>query len=232
MTQTGVVARLALRELWISFRLFAVIVGFVAAGAIVALVPEPLPQLMERLALGFGVASLVAAVVAAWSIADERRLGRAGWLVSRSVPRRTLFLGWFLAVSGVALAALVPATMIGWLAATNVTLGLEAGGYLARMLAVAGTAMAAVAIGSVAGTLLGPRVAALVTVAVLLWLATIAWVGPVDSSVVPGGAFGELAALREPGSGTASGLRGAGVALATTAVVLIIGLAAIERADL
>ena len=45
---------------------------------------------MARLAAGLGLAIAVAAAVAAWSLAEERVAGRAGWLVTRSVPRATL----------------------------------------------------------------------------------------------------------------------------------------------
>lgn len=232
MIRSGVVARLAVRELWITFRLFAVIAAFVGAGALVALVPAPLPVLAERLATGLGVGSLAAAAVAAWSIAEERRLGRAGWLVGHSLRRGTLLGGWFVALAGVAMTGLVAAAVLGWLAASSVTLRLEPTGYLALVSAVGTATLAAIAAGLLAGTMLPPRPATLVTVVVCLLAAAFAWFGPIDAAFVPGGAHVALAGLREPGGSAALGIRAAGIGLAATAVVLVLALAAIERAEL
>lgn len=232
MTQAGVVARLAVRELWISFRLFTVIAAFVAAGAVVALLPAPLPTTVWRLAAGLGVATLIAAAVAAWSIADERRAGRAGWLVSRSLPRATLLAGWFVAVGLVALGGLAAAGLLGWLAATSVTLRLEPTGYLALLAAVAAAVLAAVGIGLLAGILLSARLAVPLTVGVCLLAGAAAWAGPIDPSLVPGGAYVALAALTEPGGSAGPGLRAAGIGLACAAVVLAAARMAIERAEL
>ena len=52
MSQTGVVTRLALRELWISFRLLALLAVYVGAGAFVALLPAPMATVLVRLAIG------------------------------------------------------------------------------------------------------------------------------------------------------------------------------------
>lgn len=232
MTQAGVVARLAVRELWISFRLFAIVAAFTAAGALVALVPAPLPVTVGRLSVGLGAATLVASGVTAWSLADERRDGRAGWLVTRSLSRPTLLLGWFIAVAIVSLIALVGAMLLGWLAATSVTLRLEPTGYLALAAGVAASALLAVAIGLLAGALLAPRAAVVAAVTACVAAAAIAALAPVDPSLVPGGAYVALAALVEPGSSAGPGLRVTGVALAATGVVLVLARAVIERADL
>lgn len=232
MTQAGVVVRLAVRELWISFRLFAIVAAFTAAGTVVALVPAPLPVTLGRLAAGLGGASLVAAGVAAWSMAEERRAGRAGWLVSRSLPRATLLLGWFVAIVAVSLAALVGAVLLGWLAATNVALRLDPAGYVALAAGIAAAVALAAAVGLLAGTLLPPRPAGIVAVAVCLGVAAVAALVPFDPTLVPGGAYAALAALVEPGASAGPGLRAAGVGLAATAVVLVVARAAIERAEL
>lgn len=232
MTQAGVVARLALRELWMSFRLFVVVAAFVAAGTFVALAPVPLPATVGRLAAGLGVATLVAAAAAAWSMADERRSGRAGWLVTRSVPRATLLVGWFVALGGVALAGLAAAGALGWLAASSVTLGLEPAGFAATAMAVGAAVLAAIGTGLLAGTLLPAPPAVVVVVALGLAAAALAWLGPFEPSLVPGGAYVELAALREPGGSAAAGLRAAGVGLATAAITLGLARAAMERAEL
>ena len=89
MSQAATVTRLALREMWITFRLLLALVAFIGAGAIVALLPAAPSVALERLALGFGIATAVTSGIAAWSVADERSSGRAGWLVARSVTRAT-----------------------------------------------------------------------------------------------------------------------------------------------
>lgn len=232
MTQAGVVARLAVRELWISFRLFAVVAAFIVAGTFVAFVPAPLPEMADWLAAGLGGATLVAAATAAWSIAEERRTGRAGWLVSRSVPRRTLLAGWFVAVAGVAMVGLVGAGFLGWLAAVSVTLRLEGGGYAALIGGVAAATMAAVAVGLLVGTLLPARPAVLATLILCATCGLVGWLGPVDPALVPGGAYAALAGLSEPGGSMGPGLRAAGIGLAAAAAVLVLARAAMERAEL
>ena len=147
-------ARLALRELWISFRLFAVLAGFVAVAALVALLPAPLPVTLERLALGLGAATGLTAGVAALSMAEERRTGRAGWLVTRSLPRGTPLVGWFAAVAATGLLGLVAAAILGWLAASNVAVRLAAAGYISAVAGVGATLLAAVALGLLAGTVM------------------------------------------------------------------------------
>lgn len=232
MTQAGVVARLAVRELWISFRLFGVIAAFVVAGALVALLPAPLPALMGRLAVGLGIATLVAAAVGASAIATERRAGRAGWLISRSLPRPTFLVGWFAALAAVSLSGLLAAGILGWLAASSVTLRLDPAGYATLLAAVAATTVAGVALGLVAGVLLPRRAAVLVTLAASLGLGALAWLGPADPTLVPGGAYAALAGLTEPGSSTAPGLRSTGISLASAAVLLVAARAAMDRAEL
>lgn len=232
MTQTGVVARLALRELWISFRLLLVLVAFTGAGAAVALLPAPLPTTMGRLALGLGMATLVASAVAAWSMADERRTGRAGWLISRSVPRRTFLTGWFAALAGVAGLAVTGAAALGWLAAVSVSVRLEPIGYAGLAVGIGATTMAAIALGLLAGALLPGRGAATLAMLACLLAGAAAWLLPIDATLVPGGAYAALAALLEPGSSLAPGLRAAGVGLGATAILLVAARAAVEGAEL
>ena len=78
MSQLPVVTRLAVHELWISFRLLVVLAGYVGAGTVVALLPAPLPTTLLRLAVGVATAMSLGAIVAAWSLSRERALGRAG----------------------------------------------------------------------------------------------------------------------------------------------------------
>ncbi len=230
MSQAGVVTRLAVRELWITFRLVVLLVAFVAVGATVALLPAALSVTMERFAAGLGAATLLVGATAAWSIADERAHGRAGWLVTRSVSRGTFLGGWFAAITAIALIGLGAAAVLGWLAASGVSLRLDPVAYAALLAAVAATIVAAVALGLLSGTLLGPRLAAVASIGVSMALAAVAWLLPGWS--VPATAFVDLAALTEGTAVLAAAWRSAGVALLVAAVLLGLARLALNRAEL
>lgn len=232
MSQAGVVARLAVRELWITFRLMMLLVAFIGAGAAVALLPAPLPVTVQRLAIGLGVATVLVAVTAAWSLADERRQGRAGWLVARSVPRGTLVGGWFVALSSVALAGLAAAAVLGWLAATGVSLRLDAGAFAALVMAVASTVVAAAALGLLAGAIFRPAIAALIAAMACGAAAAAAWMLPQARGLVPGSAFLQMAALTEGLVSAADAWRGAGAALIAASLFLLLARTALGRAEL
>lgn len=160
MSQSTAIARLALRELWISFRLLVLLVAFVAAGTLVALVPAPFPAQADRLVLGVTAASALAGALGAWSLAVERRSGRAGWLVSRSVPRGTLLGGWFVGIAASTLAGLATTLALGWLALpVGAVTDVARFGLVAAVLAAA--AVSWVSLGLLAGTVAPPAVASL-----------------------------------------------------------------------
>ncbi len=232
MTQAAVVTRLALRELWISFRLFGIVAAFVAGGSVLALLPAPLPETLVRLVAMLLLATAVTACVAAWSMAEERMAGRAGWLVTRSLPRGTLLVGWFLALATLTVLGLVVAGTLGWLTLSSIALRLEPDGYATLLAGVAATQLAAIALGLAAGSVLPAVPAAMVALlggAVTLVAASLL---PGDASLVPGAAFVALARLTEPGTAIGPGLRAAGVGLASTAVLLVMARLLLERAEL
>jgi len=232
VSQAGVVTRLAVRELWITFRLLLMLVAFVGAGAAVALLPAPLSVAMGRLAAGLAAATLLAAAVAAWSIADERVRGRAGWLVSRSVSRGTYLRGWFVAMTEITLVAVIGAAALGWLAATAVALRLAPQGYVALVVAAATTTLAAVALGLLAGVLLRPRPAAVVAVVVSALVGVAAWLLPGTEDLLPGAAFVALAGLTEGAVAQGPVWRMAGTALLATGALLVLARVALDRAEL
>lgn len=232
MSQVGAVTRLAVRELWISFRLLAVLAGFVVIGSVVALLPVPLPMTLERLALGLGAVTCLTAGVAAWSMAEERRAGRAGWLVTRSLPRSALLAGWFAALGALSVLGLVAAGSLGWLAASSVTLRLVPAGYLALIGAVGASLLAAIALGLLVGGVLRAAVAAALATAVVALAIGVSWLFVSDPSLVPGGAFASLAQMTEPGTATGPGLRAAGIGLACTGGLLVLARIVLERAEL
>lgn len=232
MSQATVVTRLAVRELWITFRLLALLAAFIGVGAAVALLPAPLPAVMERLGLGLGAGAILAGALAAWSFADERAHGRAGWLVARSVSRGTLLGGWFGALFALALAGIVVAGLLGWLTASAVSLRLDGGAFIMRLVGVTATVAAAVALGLLVGSILRAPLALATTVAVGTALGAAAWLAPEAGGLIPGAAMVDLAGLREGVALQVGELREAGVALLTTGLLLAAARIVLERAEL
>jgi hypothetical protein len=232
VSQANTVARLATRELWMTFRLLLVLIVSVGAGAVIGLLPARLPETMTRLAAGLGLAIAVAAAVAAWSLAEERVSGRAGWLVTRSVPRQTYLAGWYSALVLVPAIGLAVGALLGWLAIPGGGATVPPGEYLAVILAVATTLGAAVAIGLLAGAIVRPRAAMIVTLLVCAGAAGLMVVAQEPAAWLPGGALLLLARVAGSDPVMADALRAAGIGLALTAVVLVACRLALERADL
>jgi hypothetical protein len=228
VSQTGVVTRLAVRELWISFRLLALLVAYVGVGALVALLPAPAATILARLSVGLTVAMIVGAGIAADALSTERVLGRAGWLVTRSITRGTVLIGWFLALAGVTLVGLGAAAMLGWLAATASLPTLQPTPYAAVVGGVAAIGLAAVAMGLLLGVMLPPLPATVTAVVVGVVVAGVSHL-VLPAGAVPLTALGELATLDRP---VGIGMQGAGIGLAVTAVMLVLARVAIGRMDL
>jgi hypothetical protein len=228
VSQTGVVARLAVRELWISFRLLALLVAYVGVGALVALLPAPAATVLARLSVGLTAAMIMGAGIAADALSTERVLGRAGWLVTRSITRGTVVVGWFLALAGVSLVGLGAAAMLGWLAATASVPTLQPTPYAAVIGGVAALSLAAVAMGLLFGVVLTPLPAMLAAVVVGGLVVAMAHL-ILPTGAVPLTALGELATLNRP---VGVGVQGAGIGLAITAVMLVLARVALGRVDL
>ena len=228
MSQTVVVARLALRELWITFRLLGLLALYIGSGVLAALLAAPPATTLARLGLGLAVASIAGGIVAAWSLGRERRLGRAGWLTTRSIPRSTIVAGWFTALALVTIAGLAAAGILGWLAHAPPAGGLDATAFAAALVAVAGAACALAALGLLLGALLGPPAAAAATALAGALVIGGSWL--LDSHIVP--PFEVVARLTEPIGPVSVAAQGAGGALLATAVLLVAARTAMERIDL
>lgn len=232
MSQAAAVTRLALRELWITFRLLVVLVAFIGVGAVVALVPAPPAVSFERLAIGFGVATIVTSALAAWSLAEERGSGRAGWLMTRSVSRGTYLLGWFGAFAAVTVVGLTGGATLGWLAASTVPLGLDGTGFASVAVAILAATWAAIGLGLLAGTVARPEVAAMSASAVCSAVAAVGLLVPDVATITPLGAFLVLPRVAGADAVLPAALRAAGIGLSLAAVLLVAARVAMERAEL
>lgn len=228
MSETATVTRLAARELWISFRLLALLAAYVAAGAVVALLPAPVSVTLDRLSLGLGAAMVVGSAIAAGALSTERALGRAGWLVTRSVSRSTLVVGWFIALGGASLVGLAAASTLGWLAVSGPLSPVDPAAFAAVIVGAGAMSLAGIAIGLALGAVLRPLLASLAALA--LGASTVATIHLlVPGLVLPVTALADLAAVDRP---VALGIRGAGACLMATAAALVLARLGLGRVDL
>jgi hypothetical protein len=225
------VAWLAVRELWISYRLMLVVGGFVASGAVVALLPAPPDAEVDRLAIGFAASTAIAGVVSAWSLSTERHRRRAAWLVGRGVPRASIVMSWFAAVGVAALLGLLPSAALAWPVIVPAAPSEEAA-YVAAIAAIGGGVLSAVAVGQVAGAGLPPVVAVVATLLACGAAATASWIIPDVAAYVPGAGLVLLADLGSVARPVARGLAGTGMALGVAGALLVLAAAIFERVDL
>lgn len=241
MSRFLTVTRLALRELWMSFRLLAVVVAVVAAAMPALLLPQVVipdltgapPDRLTWFAILLGVAVALSGAVAGFSVAVERRRGSAGWLVSRALPRPTVLLAWFAAVGLVVAGAMVPAGVLAWIALDGSAL--VPGGAVAFGMVLGSvlfTAAAVIAMGCLFGALLPPAPAALLPAFMAGIPLAVAALQHVTTPGLPGSSLGVLATLDEAARPVSEALQASGVALGVAAALLLLAALAFERADL
>ena len=232
MSLVRAVAWLAVRELWISFRLITVIALFLLAGALIALLPSMgRGQPAGWYAIGLGVASMGAGALTAGVLAAERRRGTAAWLASRAVPRVTLLVGWFIALLGATLVGFVPGAALAWLRILPAAPVLDAGRFAIAVLAVGCGALAALALGMLAGALRPPRRASLLTRLLCAAFAAGALAVPAARSLTPASGYFLLAEVPNDWP-LGRALQSIGIGLASAALLLTAAGLALERADL
>ena len=230
---------MAIREMWISFRLVGVLGLPLLGGLLAIVVPSDLAGVTAVggagfwYAVGASVAIAVAAGLAARTIADERRRGTVAWMAVRAVPRSAVFLSWFIAFGLLLAAGIVLGSIGAWLAAlSHAEATPDAVPYGAAVGATVGAGLAAVALGLLIGTILPAGPATVVAVAlgaVGLAAAVVMAPGALPSPLGGIGLLAHLDAARRPlGDAMGSG----GVALATASILLILGVAGLERCDL
>ena len=244
MRRFGTVTGLALRELWISFRLLLAVGVLILAALPSAMLPHTTPALaaaplespLEWFAIGLAMALGVVSAMAAAALSGERRRGSAGWLVIRAVPRPVILLGWFAAFVLLLVAGLLPAASLVWLtvAAPASDVG-DVAPFLAPVIGAWAAGAAAVAIGLLLGSLLTPWPAGLLTLLITagMLLAAVLGVAPALSAAsTPTAGLAILGDLPNQARPVADALRSSGTSLVVAAVALILASAALARADL
>lgn len=238
MTHAATLVRLAVLELWTSFRLLGSLAALLGAGGATLLAGELLgptgPPLGWVFAVALALALAVVAALVAGAVAGDRRRGFAGWLVSRSAPRATVLVAWLGAGTPLVVAGGAVSGVVAWLAllADGAAVPSEAASFAAAVAACLAAGIAALAVALLAGAILRPRAATLATgVAVAGWLLVMVVASAAEGSV-PGAGFTTLATFHLAGKPVATGLAATGASLALAAVVLVLALMAFERADL
>ena len=225
--------RMAVRELWVSFRLLLLLALPIAVGLLALPFPPDSGITQPALALGLAAVATVAAGVAAAAWASERRRGTAGWLSLRAVPRASILIAWF---AGLALPLLVGTAAGGllvWLG-TGVAPDppLDALSYASLVGAAAVAGLQALAIGILFGSFVRPIAAAvLAVVASGALLAAGLLVSP-EPPLVPTAALGLLAQATDLVRPLADGLQALGIGLTFTGLLLGAALLIFNRVDL
>ena len=232
MSQAGTVSRLAIRELWITFRLLLILAAFIGAGAVVALLPAGPTVSLQRLSIGLGIATIITAAAGAWSLAEERSSGRAGWLVTRSVSRGTYLVGWLTALAAVALGGLTGGALLGWVATAAAPTTVEAGEFVALVIAMYCVVVAAIGLGLLAGTMAPAPIAAGVATLACGLVGLAGLLAPDLAGLTPVTAYLTLPQMTRPEPMLADAMRAAGIGLSLAAVLLVAARLAMERAEL
>jgi hypothetical protein len=234
-TLTGI----SLHEMWISFRLIAVL-GLPLLGGLLAIgVPPDLAGVTAVggagfwYAVGVSVAIAITAGLAAGTMAHERRRGTLAWMAVRAVPRSAILHSWFVAFGLLLAAGIVLGSIGAWLAALGRAEATpDVIPFASAVGATLGAALACVAAGLLIGTFLPMIPAALLAVAlgaVLLAAALGTAPGGLPS---PTGGIGLLAHLDGTSRPVGDALRSAGAALAATAILLVLAGVGLQRSDL
>lgn len=221
---------LAVRELWISYRLLALLAALVGSGIAQALLPATFPAV---LGIGLAATCAVAGFVAAGTVADERRRGTAGWLIVRAVPRAHLTIAWFAALLPPLAVGLAGAAALGWLAGgANLPDAIGIAAYVGISAAACGAVVVCAALGLLLGVLVPSGLAA-PAAAVLAGLAAVLGLlaGP-GQPLLPAAGLGLLQGIVDLTRPLSDGLESLGMSLALAAVLVALTGAALEARDL
>jgi hypothetical protein len=231
VTRFATLVQLAVRELWITFRLLAMLAALLLSGMAAALLPDLLaidPQLAYGAALAGS--ALACAGISAVTLASERRAGSVAWLSVRAVPRATLLHALLAALAMVALTGLVVSASVAWLAVSQDPAA-SGGAFAAACLAIAALLLLALALGLLCGALLPPAGAATVAF-VLLGAVLLPALLLSPSQPGPAGGIALLMQWTDADRPVTTALQSCGLALILSAVLVAAATAALRRDDL
>ena len=226
-------ARMAVRELWISFRLLVLLALPLAAG-LLALFLSSDPDLAP-LAQAWGMAGvgILSAGIAAAAWAGERRRGTAGWLSLRAVPRASILVAWFAGLALPLTVGIAAGGLLVWLATgAAASPPLDATSYATLVAAVAAAALQALAIAMVIGSFVGPIGAAVLAMLASGVLLSSGLVLSPEPPVVPTAGLGLIAQATDLLRPFADGLQALGLGLTMTGLLLGAAVLVFERVDL
>lgn len=230
---------MAVRELWISFRLILVL-GLPLLGGLLAIVVPPDLAGVTAVggagfwyAVGASVAIAMTAGLSAYTLARERRRGTLAWMAVRAVPRSAVFVSWFVALGLLLAAGIVLGSVGAWLAALGRAEATpDAMPYAAAVGATIGAGLVAVGAGLLVGAFL-PTLPALVLAVGLSAMVLAVAMGTAPGGLPsPTGGISLLAHLDGATRPVGEALRSAGAALGVTAILLVLAVMGLERSDL
>ena len=225
--------RMAIRELWISFRLLLLLALPVIAGLGALLLSSDPNRAQLTLASGLGIVGALAGGVAAAAWATERRRGTAGWLSLRAVPRASILIGWFMGLAIPTVVGIGAGSLLVWLGTgIEPSPPLTAAAYAALVGAAAGAALQPLAVGLVFGSFLSPWLAALAAVLGSGALLLVGLFAASEPPLVPSAGIGLLAQATNLVRPMADGLQALGLGLALTGLLLGMALLIFDRVDL
>jgi len=239
MNRLRTLTGMALHEMWISFRLI-VVIGLPCLGGLLAIaVPPDLAGITAVGGAGFWyavgacVAIVIASGLAAGTMAHERRRGTVAWMAVRAVPRSAILLSWFVAFGLLLATGIVLGSIGAWQAAlARAEAAPDVLPFASAVGATLGAALACVAAGLLVGTFL-PTIPATLLAAVLGVVVLAVAIGTAPGGLPsPTGGIGLLAHLDGASRPVGDALRSAGVALAATAILLVLASVGLERSDL
>lgn len=223
---------LALRELWISYRLLALLAVPLVGGIVTALRPEAARD-PATLAWGIAGTGVVVSVLAAAGLASERRHGRVAWLALRAVPRSTVLLAWMGALAVPVLLGTTASIVLAWLVFSGGSFPpLDGISFAGLSAAAAATTLEAVAVGLLAGSLAPPVPAAVLAAGLSGAALGAGLLLPVDPGYLPTAGLGLLAQAGSLERPLSAGLQALGLGLAATGMLLATAAAALARVDL
>lgn len=239
MNRMRTLTRMALHEMWISFRMMLLVAIPLIGGIGVIALP---PELSGVTAVGgagfwFAVAACgaiaISSGIAALTMAHERSRGTVAWMAVRAVPRSAVLLSWFIAFGILLAGGIILGSIGAWLTAIDrAETPPDPLPFAAAVAASASAGLACVAGGLLLGTVMRARRAMLLALALAVPILVLAILTPGAGLPLPTGGIGLLAHLDGASRPLAASLQAGGSALAVTAVLLVLASAGLERANL